>query len=1117
MKLTEICIHRPVLATVLSLVLILLGIVTFSKLQVRHYPNIDQPTISIRTSFPGASGDIVETQITKILEKSLAGIEGIQEMTSTSNTEMSLISLTFKLDRDIDAAANDVRDRVSKARKDLPQNLQPSIISKASADASSTISLVLTTDNNDLRDAADYVKQTLESELSAAPGVATVEVYGGGDLTMFIRVDPYKMAGYNITAEDINLALNVQGIEKPAGELYSKYAEISVSTKAPLKTEEDFRNVVIAERKGYPVKISDIAQEVKFEAVETRSSVRFNGKPCVLMNVIKQSVANPITVANGIHELIPKIRSSIPKGMTLEVANDASVFIKRSIDAVYQTIAEAAILVILVIFFFLRSFRASFIPIVTIPLSLIGTFAIMYFMGFSVNVLTLLALVMAIGLVVDDAIVVLENIYRHIEDGMSPMQATIKGSKEIGVAVVAMTITLAAVYAPIALSSGMTGRIFSEFALTLAGAVILSGFIALTLSPMMCGRLLKMHEKRPKPTSKSLLTFGIISLLFVIGAAYLENRFNVEHLAILTIFAIGLIAIIVIYDDKINVLLERTDQVYEKILRSALLTTLFKFGKGQNTIPVLSRAITLLIGIIIAVIGGVIAMNMKQDLSTAEDQGKVIASAFIPQGANLAFVDKYTKQAEAILKKVPEVKNQLTFTELKGGRSTIENFLVPWEKRSRSSMAIANSMRPQLAEITGMPFPSVIGQGRSLTSNARGGNPIQLTIQTTKSFEELRSLFEEFHKRFVKVEGVDTAGMEQTVVPDTQELVVDIDRMKAAELGVDLKKVGDMIEILLSRNPATHFTITGNRYPVVIELSDKFRHNPEDLASLYYRVNKGRDREYMVPLGEFVNFKYKVTPGGIAHTNGMRSVTLMANLKQGAGLGKVLDEANDIAQQVLPRGTARFELGGDSRNFKEESSNIALIFVLAVISIYLVLSAQYESFLDPLIIMVSVPLSLVGGIITLMLFGGDGFQTQSQFPWVYDFQFGTMTIYGKIGLVTLIGLITKHGILIVDFSNKLLVQGHNRFDAVIMASRQRLRPILMTTFAMVLGAIPLAIATGAGYESRRQIGWVIVGGMTFGTIFTLFIVPAFYTYISPENLGKLLSVFKRNKESAKPR
>lgn len=1049
MKLTDLCIARPVLSTVLSLVLIIIGYVGYDRLQVRHYPRMDVPVISVRTSFEGASPDIIETQITKPIENNLLGINGLDSITSESGNGESKINITFKVSRDIEDATNDVRDKVNKARANFTSDIAQSVIRKSDADAVPIINLVLYGDGVDLNVMNDYAKNTLENQLQIVPGVAAVERFGGGEFKMYVRLDPLKMANLKISPEEVVRALKEQTYEKPAGFLTTEDKQITVTTKASLRTEEEFSNVVIDERDGYLIRINDVASEVKFDAVENQVQVRFNGKPAVNIAVTRQSTANDLDISRAIRGLLPKLQRELPRGMILDIANDKSVFIDRSIEEVWHTIAIAAGLVILVIFFFLRTIRGSMIPVVTIPLSLMGTFAIMYFFGFSINIMTLLALVMAIGLVVDDAIVILENIYRHVEEGMKPLEAAFKGSREIGNAVIAMTITLAAVYLPVALSPGVTGKIFTEFAVTLAGSVLLSGFIALTLSPMMCARFLKPHtnEVSELPKNPTLAVFA--------------KQFK-------------------IWDVKIDGLLNELDQKY------------------YNSLKKLSRIWIILAGIGVAVFGLVTAMNMKQDMSTPEDQGTITAKAYPPKGSSLEYISKYMVEAEKIILANEEVEKLLSMVQTHGDTS-FYGFLKPWEDRDRSSIKIAEELQPQFENITGFQM-QVTGAGRSLTGGGKD-SPIELVIQTTKSYEELLKVFRDFTRNLSKLPGVDSKSIRYTNIFEEQEYAIKIDREKAAALNVDVSRIGDMLDTLISGRPAAYFKSDAVRYPVTVELAKQYRKTREDLSALFIRTstNKG-NKITMVPLAEIVSVERQLSPPTIGHFGGLRALQVWGELAQGYGLSDVLNRAQELALTTLPEGS-RMDFSGESKKFFEESANVLFIFLLAVIFIYLVLSAQYESFIDPLIIMVSVPLSLVGGILTLLILGGT-FKMSKGMP---VFETGTLTIFAKIGLVTLIGLITKHGILIVEFANQLVTEGQNRVDAVMNAARVRLRPILMTTFAMVLGAVPLAIATGPGSESRQQIGWVIVGGMSIGTLFTLYVLPAVYVYLTSENIRYVFS------------
>ncbi|MBN9412711.1 MAG: efflux RND transporter permease subunit [Candidatus Paracaedimonas acanthamoebae] len=1030
MNLTDICIRRPVLSTVMSLVIILLGIVTWTRLQVRQYPNVDEPKISIITQFEGASPEIIEAQVTKPLEDALSGIEGLYLMTSSSEVEESRITLVFELNRSIEAAANDVRDRISRIRNKLPNDVSDPRIKKADADAFPFMYLAVYSDRHDTKDIADYARRFLESQLEVINGVSSVEIFGGGEYEMHIYLDPVKMASYQITAEDVAQSLKKQNIEKPAGRIITKDREITVTTKAALSTEKDFNNLIIFERDGYLVRLEDIG-EAKLDAIDTRSRVRFNDKNAVAIGLIKQSIANPLDIALAVKKQLPRLREGLPRGMQMEVANDKTVYIERSIQEVYHTLFEATILVILVILAFLRSFRAIIIPIVTIPVSLIGAFALMYWLGFTINTLTLLALVLAIGLVVDDAIIVLENIYRHIEEGMHPVTAAFKGAREISFAVVAMTITLAAVYAPIALSTGQTGRLFTEFALTLAGSVLISGFVALTLSPMMCSRLLKSHN--------------------VVKVNNETNAFNKYWN---------------VFETKSEKVLVYIDTLYESALKRALT----------------KRWTILATGFVIASLGYYLFKEMPSELIPREDQGIVNARAIPPYGANIDFTNKYMLQVDNIMKGIPEMEKRLTLVNVPG-ESTILGVLLPWEKRKRRSQEIVEGLRDPMYDITGLSVSPSVG-GKSLVGGLTD-TPVEVVIETTKTYKELVEMADGFMKT---LHGL---GALQDIYADYgaegQELVVTVDRDKAASLGIDVSTVGESLDTLISGRSPSKFKRENKLYNVKVWLEEDYRRSADDLSMVFLRGSKDR-KETMVPLSEIVEISKRLAPTAISHFSGLRSVTFSAKLRDGFSLGNTLQLIKEQGYKVLPEGT-RIDFAGESRRYLEESSNILLIFGLALIFIFLVLSAQYESYIDPLIILFSVPLSLAGGIFLLKLFGQ------------------TINLYSQIGLITLIGLITKHGILIVDFANKLKADGLSRIDAVVEASRLRLRPILMTTFAMVLGAVPLAFASGAGAESRRPIGLVIVGGMTLGTLFTLFVVPAIYTFLSRKKVASDLSEF----------
>jgi multidrug efflux pump len=1007
MRLSEICVKRPVLSTVLSLILVILGLVTWKQLQLAQYPQIDQPVVSVTVEYRGASPDIIETQITKLLEQTFAGIEGVDFMESTSEGDQSKVNIYFKSSRDIDGAANDVRDRLGTIQ--LPPETAKPTVSKTDADSAPIIYLSFSSQTTPTSDLYDYADRFLKHDLEAIAGVASVQVSGGGESVMRVFLDPIRMAAYNVTAADVVSVIKRQNLDKPGGRLTSNDKEFSVSTEGKLTSPDQFEKLVIYEKEGYLVRLKDIGR-AELSAKEDRAKSRFNGKPTVGIGIVKQSVANPITISKGLHEKLTELRKNLPTDTYIDVAFDRTIFIERSIDQVYSTIWEATILVVFVIFIFLGSLRASLVPLVTIPVSLIGAFIVVYMLGFTINTLTLLAMVLAIGLVVDDAIVVLENIHRYIEKGMKPFQAAIKGVTEISFAVVAMTLTLAAVYAPIALSSGMTGKLFTEFALTLAGAVIISGFIALTLSPMMCSLLLTHHQSK-----------------FVL---WLEG-----------------------YHKKI-------EDAYTSSLKIALLF----------------RKQTILAGVAVALLGAVIGKFMPSELLPPEDQSVIYASTInAPVGATLDYIDRYVLQMEDIVKKVPELTDYFTLINLPTANARL--VLKPWEERKRSAQQIADDLRFKLNPITGLSI--MVNNPRSLGgAGGKEGGSASFVIQTSRTFEELNEIKERFTMALQKRKGV--LNIQNNLVLDGQDYVVEIDRDRASALNVDVGTIGDTVEALVKGGRVSQFRRDGKEYDVRVQLEEHDRRNPSDLDNIFVRserTNNNRNAPVMVPLSDMVTVKSRTAPLQLSHFNQQRAVTMTGELAPNANLGDVVKDIEEVAAEILPKGM-KIDFAGETRRYIQESKSLIVIFGLALAFIYLVMAAQFESFVDPLIIMFSVPLSITGGLFLLVLAGG------------------TFNLFSQIGFVTLIGLITKHGILIVDFANARREDGEDPFKAVLEASRQRLRPILMTTMAMVLGAIPLAIASGAGAESRQQIGLVIVGGMSFGTLFTLYVVPCVYTYLS---------------------
>ncbi|MDS4013183.1 MAG: efflux RND transporter permease subunit [Candidatus Accumulibacter sp.] len=1008
MKISDLCIRRPVFATVLSLAIMLVGLVSYTRLPVREYPKIDEPVVTVDTTYRGASAEIVESQISKPLEDSLAGIEGVDVITSISRQENSQISVRFKLERNPDSAAADVRDRVSRVRNKLPTAIEEPVIAKVEADANPIIWIAFSSDQHSALEVTDVASRIVKPRLQTLPGAADVRVFGERKFAMRVWLDRTRLAAYRLTPQDVEDALRRQNVEVPAGRIESQSREFSVVARTDLSDPEGFAAIIVKQaddaRGSYPVRIADLGR-VELGAASERSSVRFNGRPAVALGVIKQATANPLELSRALRGELPKVVAELPSGMTANIAYDSSVFIDRSIDAVFKTIGEAMLLVLLIIFVFLRNFRATLIPLVTIPVSLIGAFALMLVFGFSINTLTLLALVLAIGLVVDDAIVVLENIYRHIEEGLPRRQAAFQGAREIGFAVVAMTITLAAVYAPVAFMTGRTGKLFVEFALTLAGAVLVSGLVALTLSPMMCSLLLR-HETRH-------------------GRAYVW----------------------------VEGILDGLTRGYRRLLTAALAR----------------RWLVMLAFFLVAAANWFLLAALKSELAPTEDRGVIIGVFLGPEGATLDYTDRYARQLEGIYAATRDVERYFVVA----GNPTVSQGisfvgLVDWNARQRSSPAVVKELFPQFMGIPGVLAFPVLPPSLGQSPRER---PVNFVIVTSASYAELNRVTGQILDEVAKNPGF--VNVDTDLKLNKPELSVSVDRDKAMDTGVQIETVGRTLETMLGGRQVTRFKRAGEQYDVIVQVADSERTAPSDISDIFVRARDGS----MIPLSNLLAVEETVSPRELNHFAQRRAVTISANLAPGYAMGEALKFLEETAGRALPPGYA-VDYAGQSREFKLSSASLALTFVLALAFIYLVLAAQFESFRDPFIIMLTVPLSMTGALIALLLSGG------------------TLNVYSQIGLVTLVGLITKHGILIVEFANQLKAQGRELRHAVLEASELRLRPILMTTGAMVLGAIPLALASGAGAESRQQIGWVVVGGLLLGTFFTLFVVPTVYTLLA---------------------
>ncbi len=1004
MSLSEICIRRPVFATVLSLVLMLLGAVSYDRLAVREYPRIDLPVVTVDTRYLGASAEIIESQVTKPMEDSIAGIEGVDVLTSISRPEQSQITVRFKLDREPDSAAADVRDRVSRVRQKLPTDVLEPVIAKVEADATPVIWLAFSSDSMSTLDITDFVSRNIKPKIQTLPGAADVRIFGERRYAMRIWLDPERLAAFRLTPLDVEDALRRQNVEIPSGRIESNQREFTVVSRTDLQRASEFEKVIVKTVNNHTVRISDVARVV-IAPQDERTLVRLNGRDAISVGIIKQATANPLILANAVRAQLPDIQKELPPGVSVQIANDNTVFIDRSIQSVYRTILEAVALVAIVIIFFLHSLRASLIPLITIPVCLITTFALMLAAGFTINTLTLLAMVLAIGLVVDDAIVVLENIYRHIEEGMSPTAAAFKGVKEVGFAVVAMTLTLAAVYAPVAFSPGRTGRLFAEFALTLAGSVIVSGFVALTLSPMMCAKLLKHQPKR-----------NAISSAIEAG-------------------------------------LDGVTRGYAAVLRFTLR----------------NRWVILLAYLLIAALCYQLVTTMKRELSPTEDRGTIVSIINGPDGASINYTLKYGRQLEEIAKTIPEIDRAFVVA----GNPTVAQGiafwrLTDWDNRQRKVPEIIKELQPKLLGVPGILAFAVAPPSLGQPIRER---PINFVVLTSESHEQLQKTVAPLLRDLQQWPGL--VAVDSDLRMNKPELRLTIDRDRAADAGVQVEAIGRAVETMLGGRQVTRFKRSGEQYDVMVQVEPTARNSPQDIAAIFVR---GRN-DTMVPLSSLVEWKESVSPRELNHFAQRRAVTITANLAPGTSLGEAVDYLETAARKHLPGGYG-IDYNGQTREFKESSSALALTFVLALAFIYLVLAAQFESFIDPFIIMLTVPLAMTGAL------------------WLLQWSGGTLNVYSQIGLITLVGLITKHGILIVEFANQLRDEGRSVRDAVVEAAALRLRPILMTTGAMVLGAVPLALATGAGAESRIQIGMVIVGGMSLGTVLTLFVVPTFYTLLT---------------------
>lgn len=1007
MKFTDLFIKRPVLSIVISMLIFLFGLNSMNNMQIRQYPRMDNTVITVSTSYPGADADLIAGFITTPLENAVASAEGVDYMTSSSVQGLSTITLTIKLNFDPQIAFTDVMSKVQQTLNQLPKESQQPIILKKSD--SSTALMYISLDSKDMtpQQITDYATRVVQPQLQTVNGVAKAEILGGATYSMRIFLNPIKMAALNVTPADVSTVLANNNFLTAAGSTKGEYVAISMTAKTDLNNVAGFSKLIVRNDKNAIVRLKDVAT-ITLGSQDYDSSVSFNGKKAVFISITPTPTANPLTVISDVRHIFPTITKEFPPSLTGTIVYDATDFIRASINEVAHTIFEAALIVIVVIFLFLGSIRSVLIPVVTIPLSLIGVCTLMLILGYSINLLTLLAFVLAIGLVVDDAIVVVENVHRHIEEGKTSFAAAIIGAREIATPVITMTITLAAVYTPIGFMGGLTGALFKEFAFTLASAVVISGVIALTLSPMMCSKVLNSDIS--------------------------ANAF-------------------VHFLDSLFVTLKN---MYQRTLHNLLDT----------------RRIILLLAAVVIIMLPYLYLHTAAETAPDEDQGFFFVMATAPQYATLNYVEAYTKPFDTIYKSFPETENYFTINSSQPISGMV---LKPWEQRSRSQFDLKQPLQDKLSQIAGLNAFAIIPPP---LPGSGGGTPVQFVIKTTNDFQSLLDISNKLSDK-AKNSGL-FIYVDNSLKFNQPQIQFDINRAKAAEMGLDMRAIGSSLTSALSGNYINYFNLQGRSYQVIPQLDRKYRLSPQQLSQIYVKTSHGT----MVPLSTVVTPITKVQPNAASHFQQLNSATIQAVMMPGKTLGEGLAFLQKAADETLPQGFT-VDYGGESRQFMQEGNALIFAFLFAIVIIFLVLSAQYESFRDPLIVLISVPMSICGALIPLNL------------------GLASINIYTQVGLITLIGLISKHGILIVDFANHLQLEKNlDKRAAVEEAAAIRLRPILMTTAAMVFGVLPLLIASGAGAVSRFDIGLVIATGLLVGTCFTLFVVPTLYTYIAEDHRKK---------------
>jgi multidrug efflux pump len=1009
---TDLFIRRPVLASVVSLLILLVGAMAASKLQVRQFPQTSNTSITITTTYPGAAADVIKGFITTPIGQAVASAEGIDTLVSTSQQNVSTIVLNLRLDANPDRAMADTLSKVNQVRGLLPRDANDPVVVKQTGQGFALMYLSFNSDVMSSSQITDYLTRVVQPRLQTVDGVANAQILGGQVFAMRVWLDPTRMASLGVTANDVRAALAANNFTTAAGEVKSDYTQISVNALTSLDSAKAFGRLVVATHGDALVRLGDVSKIELGPQTSDASSV-FDGLKAVFIGIYGTPEANPLTVIDGVRAIMPSIQNQLPAGLNATIAYDSTAFIRASIYEVAKTLAEAAAIVIVVIFLFLGNFRSTLIPIVTIPLSLIGVMIALLALGYSINLLTLLALVLGIGLVVDDAIVVVENIHRHIEEGMTPFDAALRGAHEIALPIIAMTITLAAVYAPIGFVSGVTGALFREFAFTLAGAVIVSGFIALTLSPMMCSKLLH-HEKSEG------------WLVRLIDMAFLRLR-----------------------------------RAYKRRLHSSL-----NF-----------RALTLLILVGVLALTAVMYASTPRELAPEEDQGVLLSLVKTPQIGNLDYTEQATKTLYEQVRSVPEVLHSFVINGFPNVRAGFAGFLLkPWDQRTRSVKQVLAALGPKFLAV---PQAQVQAFSPPALPGSTGGAPMQFIIRTTGDYATLADVALKMQQA-ARESGL-FLFTDVDLKFDTPQYVFNVDADKANRIGVNMADVGAALATMLGGNYVNLFSLYGRSYQVIPQAPREFRLTPDWLTRYQLRTNNGE----LAPLSAVASVTQQVQPNALTSFQQLNSATLSGVPFPGRTLGEALDFLTAKSKEIFPEGYS-FDFQGDSRQYEQEGNALVYVFVFALVVIYLVLAAQYESFRDPLIILIALPTALFGALLPLNIGGVLGF--------------ASINIYSQIGLVTLIGLISKHGILMVDFANRLQEKrGFSRRGAIEEAAAVRLRPILMTTAAMVVGMAPLIFASGAGAASRFDIGITIFSGMAIGTLFTLFVTPAVYTFLARDH------------------